>query len=56
MKHPLICIFLGTCAFAGGVFGTMLLQHSPVISAENGKAPPPPPAFDSFLERAYLHE
>jgi serine protease Do len=43
MKHPLICIFLGTCAFAGGVFGTILLQHSPVISAENGKAPPPPP-------------
>lgn len=43
MKRILTFLFLGGCAFAGGIAGTAFLQHSLLMSAENGKAPPPPP-------------
>lgn len=39
-------LFLGGCAFAGGVAGTALLNHPTLINAQSGKAsPPPPPAY-----------
>ena len=43
MKRNFLYCLLGFCAFAGGVAGTALSQHSPLIGAENGKNPPPPP-------------
>ena len=47
MKRTLMLIFLGGCAFAGGVAGAGLLQSPAPIQAENAKnvPPPPPPAY-----------
>jgi S1-C subfamily serine protease len=36
-------LFLGTCAFVGGIAGTILIQQTVAVSAQSGKTPPPPP-------------
>jgi S1-C subfamily serine protease len=44
MKRTLIVLFVGVCAFAGGIAGTAVLSQSMHANAENGKNQPPPPA------------
>src|SRR5258707_56239 len=45
MKRTLSYFFFGTCAFAGGIAGTAILQNPALINAQMGKnVPPPPPA------------
>lgn len=43
MKRTSILLFLGVCAFAGGIAGSALINQSTQANAENGKNPPPPP-------------
>lgn len=45
MKRTSIIVFLGACAFAGGIAGSAILNQSMQANAQNGKNPPPPPAF-----------
>ncbi len=43
MRRSLNILFLGACAFAGGLVATAFLQYPAVINAENTKNDPPPP-------------
>lgn len=43
MKRTIIVLFLGACAFTGGIIGTVILNESMQAHAQNGKNPPPPP-------------
>ncbi len=43
MRRTSILLFLGACAFAGGIAGTAILNQSNQASAQNGKNAPPPP-------------
>ncbi|MCE9529666.1 MAG: trypsin-like peptidase domain-containing protein [Planctomycetes bacterium] len=43
MKRTLTYLFLGFCAFAGGITGTLFLQNSSLVGADTKNAPPPPP-------------
>jgi len=49
MKRHLTTFFLGSCAFAGGIAGTAILQNPALIKAQNDVPPPPPPAVSSGL-------
>jgi serine protease Do len=42
MKRTTIVLFLGACAFAGGLAGSAILSQSMQAHAQNGKSPPPP--------------
>lgn len=51
MKNTLTYIFLGGCAFAGGIAGTAFLQSADLLRAEGGKNAPPPPAAVSSISQ-----
>lgn len=46
MKRNLTFLFLGACAFAGGISGTLVLNHSLIANAQNGRNQPPPSAHN----------
>jgi len=47
MKRTLSYLFLGSCAFAGGLTGAIFWQHSSHLQADSSKVPPPPPPAPS---------
>jgi len=51
MTRHLTLLFIGTCAFAGGIAGNILVQNPALLSAKDESAvpPPPPPAATSSV-------
>ena len=54
MKRPLTTLFLGGCAFAGGLAGTTLVHRPDDLTAQN--RPAPPPATTAIMTPGQLSE
>src|SRR4051812_42236934 len=55
MNRYVKAAFFGTCAFAGGAAGTVLLNRADPVAAQSGR-PAPPAALPSALSHAQLGE
>ena len=56
MKRPLTTIFLGGCAFVGGLTGTTLLNRTDELTAQGRPAPPPATPSSPILTPGQLSE